>query len=368
MPLKHIAIVGTGLIGGSLGKAWKGANLPEVTITGFDRPDILERAVKGGAIDAGSSEPVEAVRDADLVVLATPLSAIMSQLFEIGPALKPDAVVTDVGSVKGPIVRQAREMLRDDVLFVGGHPMAGSELSGIDHASQFLFENATWVLCRPGSAASDPRYEELVKLIQTTGARALEMSPQEHDDIAALVSHVPQLLAVALTNAVGGRNEINPNYLRLAAGGFRDMTRIAGSDASIWRDILAANLGSVLDALALTSAELRRVRNRLIEEDFEDLFDRFTAARKTRETIPKDTKGFIAPLADVYVHADDRPGWIASITSLLAGADINIKDMELLKIREGTGGTFRLSFADSATAASAVELLNNNGFSAYTLS
>ncbi len=368
MPLKRITIIGTGLVGGSLGKAWKGADLAELEIVGVDRPDVLERAVKAGAIDVGSAEPSEAVADADLVVLATPLSAIMSQLDEIALSLKTGAVLTDVGSVKGPIVRQAEETLRDDVLFVGGHPMAGSELSGIDHASRFLFENATWVLCRTSTAASDSRYSDLLALIHSTGARTLEMSPKEHDDIAALVSHVPQLLAVALTNTVGGRNDINPNYLRLAAGGFRDMTRIAGSDAAIWRDILAANLGSVLDALALTSAELQRVRNRLIEEDFDDLFSLFTAARKTRETIPRDTKGFIAPLADVYVHADDRPGWIASIASLLAGADINIKDMELLKIREGTGGTFRLSFSDSATAASAVELLNERGFLAYTLS
>ena len=368
MPLKQITIIGTGLIGGSLGKTWKGAGLPGVKITGVDRPDVLERAVESGAIDKGNTELPTAVSDADLVVLATPLTAILSQLIEIAPALKSGAVVTDVGSVKGPIVRHADATLRDDVLFVGGHPMAGSELSGIDHASQFLFENATWVLCRPQSAASDPRYDELVTLIQTTGARALELSPAEHDDIAALVSHVPQLVAVTLTNTVGNRNDIDSNYLRLAAGGFRDMTRIAGSDAAIWRDILAANLGPVLDALALTSAELQRIRNRLIEEDFDDLFERFTEARRTREAIPKDTKGFIAPLADVYVHADDRPGWIASIASLLANADINIKDMELLKIREGTGGTFRLSFADSVTAASAVELLNASGFSAYTLS
>jgi len=367
MSIRRITIVGVGLIGGSLGKAWKTSGPGSIEVTGTDRPEILDRALAVGAIDVASPVAAEAVAEADLVVLATPLTGIVTQLGEIGPALKPDAVVTDVGSVKQPIVRYAEDVLRDDVLFVGGHPMAGSELSGIEHASQFLFENATWVLCRSSSAASDPRYAELLGLIGMTGARVLELSPEEHDDIAALVSHVPQLLAVTLTNTVGRRNEINPNFLKLAAGGFRDMTRIAGSDASIWRDILSANHGSVLDALALLAAELQRVRNRLVEEDFDDLHALFSRARETRETIPKDSKGFIAPLADVYVHADDRPGWIASIASVLADAEINIKDMELLKIREGTGGTFRLSFADGPTAASAVGLLNANGFSAYTL-
>ncbi len=366
MPIRQITIIGVGLIGGSLGKAWKSAG-PDAAITGVDRSDVLERALAADAIDAAAEDAAEAVAESDLVVLATPLSAIVHNLSLIAEALPPGAIVTDVGSVKGPIVDHARGVLRPDTLFVGGHPMAGSELGGIEHASQFLFENATWVLCPGQSDTGDARYTELVDRVQSTGARAVVMSPKEHDEIAALVSHVPQLLAVALTNTVGYRNDSNPNYLKLAAGGFRDLTRIAGSDESMWRDILAANHGSVLDALALLSAEIQRVRNRLVEEDFEEVRSLFSRARETRDTIPRDSKGFIAPLADVYVHADDRPGWIASLASILADENINIKDMELLKIREGTGGTFRLSFADRATATSAVEILAANGLVAYTL-
>ena len=367
MSIRRITIIGVGLVGGSLGKAWKTTDAADVLITGVDHPLVLERAVASGAIDVASDDTATAVADADLVVLATPLSAIMSTLSEIAADLKPRTIVTDVGSVKVPIVRHALETIGSETLFVGGHPMAGSEVGGIDHASRFLFENATWVLCPPDTTTDDQRYDDLVALIQATGARAIEMTPREHDEVAASVSHVPQLLAVALTNTVGRQNESNPNYLKLAAGGFRDLTRVAGSDAGIWRDILAANHGSILDALALFSAELQRVRNRLLEEDFGELHASFDRARKTRETIPKDSKGFISPLADVYVHADDRPGWIASVATLLADADINILDMELLKVREGTGGTFRMSFADHGTAKSVVNLLKTAGLTAYTL-
>ena len=364
--IRDITIVGVGLIGGSLGKAWRAESDYDLTITGVDLPSVLERAVSVGAIDVAEPDLQSGVRKADLVVLATPLSRILHLLGEISDHLKDDAVVTDVGSVKRAIAEHASAILGPDTLFVGGHPMAGSEKTGIDYSDPFLFENATYVICPPPDSSSDDRrLESLVTLLEATGARVLPMSPTEHDEIAAFVSHLPQLLAVCLTNIAAQRNETDRNYLRLAAGGFRDMTRVASSDFAIWKDILSGNQGPLLDALAALAAELQKTRNRVIEDDLDALQISFRDARTARETIPKDSKGFIRPLADVYVRADDRPGWIATTARLLAEANINIMDMELLKVREGTGGTFRFAFGDRKTAEAAARLLTEAGYSVY---
>jgi len=273
--------------------------------------------------------------------------------------------------VKDPIARRAREVLPRDVLFVPGHPMTGSEQSGIDSANPFLFENATYVLCPPDDVVDGPvadRYDDLVACIRATGARVLPMAPGRHDRIAALVSHLPQLLAVSLTGLVGSENERDDAVLKLAAGGFRDMTRVAGSSFDVWGDIVALNESAILDALAALATSVQSVRNRIIEGDLVSLREAFDKARRVRESIPRDSRGFLAPLADVYVHADDRPGWIAEVAATLYTAELNIKDMELLKVREGTGGTFRLSFADPQAATDAVAALETAGFEAYRLS
>jgi prephenate dehydrogenase len=364
----RIAILGTGLIGGSLGLAWK-ERRTDCTIVGHDRPDVLDRAAERNAIDAKAADPITAVDDADLVVLATPLSATLRLLEQIADHLEPDTLVTDVASVKGPVMEQAQEVLPPDTPFIGGHPMAGSEGQGIDHASPILFENAAYVLCRPDSEA-DPsqranEHPAFMDLIAAIGARPMLMDARRHDRIAGAVSHLPQLLAVALVNTAGDVNEDDPQALQLAAGGFRDMTRIASSPFSMWRDILIGNQGAVLDMLGHFTRRLQSMRNRLIEEDLEGLEDAFESAYATRRDVPTDSKGFLHPLADVYVAANDRPGVLADMTTALTEADLNIKDIELLKFREGTGGTFRLGFDSDADAADAIDVLDTAGFRAH---
>ena len=365
--IERIALLGTGLIGASLTLALRRAPAP-LHITGYDRPDVLDVALRRGAIDAKAADPATAVREADLVILAAPIGPILTLLETIAPHLKPGAVVTDVGSVKTPVLAQAREVLPDAVTFVGGHPMAGSEHSGAAHADAFLFENATYVLC----PADDTNrlgevHQPLVDLLEHTGARLLVLDADLHDRIAAAVSHLPQLLAVLLMNAAAERNRDHDAFLKLAAGGFRDMTRIASSGYGMWRDILVANHGPILDALGGFAAAVQRLRNRLIEEDWDAVETAFDEARRVRETIPRDTKGFLHPLADLFVHAEDRPGSLLQIVQVLYDAELNIKDLELLKIREGTGGTFRVGMADRATAERAVTALTEAGLSAYRL-
>ena len=365
--MPHIAIIGVGLIGGSLGIAWK-KRRSDVRIVGFDNPRVLTTAVERGAIDAGASSAADAVREADIIVLAAPLRVIVSTLDDIAPHVKPGAVVTDVGSVKRPVVDHALDVLPRHVRFIGGHPMAGSERRGVEHADALLFENATYVLCpADGGKALQDEQPAFVQLIRSTGARLLMLDADRHDAIAATVSHLPQFLAVALMNYAADRNASDDAFLQLAAGGFRDMTRIASSPFDVWRDIFIANGDPVLDALAGFTAHLQRLRTRMATDDFSALEEAFETARSARDSIPRDTKGFLHPLADVYVYAEDRPGELLSIARILHDASLNIKDIELLKIREGTGGAFRIGFSDPDVAEAAVEALTSARYTAYRL-
>lgn len=367
--IDRLAILGTGLIGGSLGLVWE-QRRPDVTIVGHDRPDVLERAEERGAIDEKTADPASAVEEADLTVLATPLATTLRLLDTIADHLPDGSLVTDVASVKQPVLGQAREVLPEHVTFLGGHPMAGSEESGIDHADALLFENAVYVLCPPEESDEDVLEGPLapvVDLVETSGGRPLVLEAARHDRLVAAVSHVPQLLSVTLVNLVATTedDEDQDLALQLASGGFRDMTRIAASPFDVWRDVLVGNEGAIHDALSRFRRLLRKLRNRLIEEDLDALENAFDEARMAREAIPRDNKGFLHSLSDIHVRAPDEPGVIHDMTGHLFEAEINIKDIELQKIREGTGGTFRLAFDRASVAEEAVAVLTEAGYQAW---
>ena len=367
--IERLAIIGTGLIGGSLGSAWA-RRRPELTIVGYDRPEVLERAEERGAIDAKAADPVSAVQDADLVVLATPLATTVRLLSTIADALPDGCLVTDVASVKEPVLEQAEDALPDHVSFLGGHPMAGAEHSGIDHADPLLFENAVYSLCLPEGADEDALegpLAPLVELVEATGGRPLVLEAARHDRLVAATSHVPQLLSVALVNLVANTKDDAEQdlALRLAGGGFRDMTRIASSPFDMWRDVLVGNEREIHDALSRLRRRLRALRNRLMEEDLEALGEAFDQAHTARDAMPRDHKGFLHPLFDVYVRAPDEEGIIHDLSGRLLDAGLNIKDIELQTIREGTGGTFRLAFENTADADEAVGILSDAGYEAW---
>ncbi len=356
--IQHVTIVGTGLIGGSLALAWQAA-LPNVQLTGFDAPEVLDAAHARGALDVRAASLKAAVAEAEVVVLATPLRAMLPLMNDMAPHLPEGVVVTDVGSVKRPVLAHAAEALPAHATFIGGHPMAGSENDGIEAADPVLFENATYVLCPPNDTEVPIA---LRTLIEATGARIRLMDAPAHDRVAATVSHLPQLVAVTLARYAGERHATDGATLDLAAGGFRDLTRIASSPFELWRDILTANQGPVLDALGGFASAIQTLRNRLIAEDHEALAAVFDDAHEARATIPERGKGFLEPLADVYVRAQDRPGELVTLTTALADAGLNIKEIELLRVREGTDGTFRLSFSDLPTAEEAAAVLDDAGF------
>lgn len=360
VPFKKVSIIGLGLIGGSLGLAIK-RKIPHVEILGSDEKNILDEALAIGAVDFAypKSEICDCVRKSDLVFLAMPIHTIIGMLPQIAEWVVPDTLVTDVGSTKTRICEEASKHFTNDRYFIGGHPMAGSEGHGISWADALLFENAVYVLT-PGSDTPVAKAQQFGNLLERIGAKVLFLSPFLHDQIAAAVSHLPQMVAVALVNLVAKHQNNSPMFLKLAAGGFRDMTRIASSPYYIWKDIVQTNQEEILRFIDELIHELEDMRPAIQQIEMEKIFQN---AAKHRLSIPKDTKGFFKPHFDMLVRVEDKPGVIATISASLAAEHINIKDIEILKVREGDVGTLRISLETTEDREKAILALQKIGFS-----
>lgn len=299
-PFKQITIVGVGLIGGSLGLAMK-RRYPGIDIIGVDREkNIIQRAKDRGAIDEGYTNLAHGVSDADLVFLATPVRTIIQLIPALSPLIAPHALVTDVGSTKARICKVAEKILPHR--FIGGHPMTGSERQGIEAADPLLFENALYVLT-PSVSTRSEHLERLRKFLEGLGARVLPLAPEHHDQIVAYVSHLPQLLAVALAGLVAERSQEDALYAELAAGGFRDMTRIAASPYEIWHDIICENALNIERSLDELIGQLDVLKEQVRTRGTVELAARFRSAAAFRKAISRSSKGFLKPLHRVAMSA-----------------------------------------------------------------
>jgi prephenate dehydrogenase len=273
--INRVTILGTGLIGGSFALALR-KYASDIHITGWDRPEVVREAQSRNAIDAAfSDELAPALENADLVYLALPIGATLDLLPEIARHAAPNALVTDACSTKVRIIEDATDLFPADAtrLFLGGHPMAGRELSGIAHADADLFHNNTYALIGAASEQHDPRVSAFVRILEKIGARPLWLGAQQHDYAVGLASHLPQLAAVALGSFLYDHLDENGLPITLAGPGLRDSLRLAGSPYSTWRDIVLTNkevLSAALDLFARRLDDLReRLGSRDLEADFE---------------------------------------------------------------------------------------------------
>lgn len=359
---RRVVIVGVGLIGGSFGLALKRTAFGG-RIVGVSRRSTLDEALELGVIDeAYTYEALDRALDgADLVLLCAPIQRILGLLDEVGRHACPGALVTDVGSTKRRIVERAQASLPSGIHFIGGHPMAGSEKSGVAAADPFLFQNAIYILV-PDARVPEPVYRALVDLLRGVGAKVMEMDARTHDETVAAISHLPQLMATGLVEMVGRLDEERAGFLTLAAGGFRDLTRIASSPyAPVWEDICQTNADQIRAMIDRYAAQLQLLRQRV---DDAALSGHFEYANRVRGAIPRDAKGFIHALHELLVVVEDRPGVIAQIATALAAEGININDIEVVKVREGEGGTLRLGFDSRQAAAGALKTLEGLGHDA----
>ncbi len=319
---RRALVAGTGLIGGSVGMALRRAGWH---VTGIDTdPSRADEALRLGAVDRiGLPEPC------DLGVVATPVgsvAAVAQQLLDSGAA-----VVTDVGSVKGPVTEAVTA-----ANFVAGHPMAGNEQEGLEGADPDMFEGALWVLT-PTANTADGALTRVREVVTGFGAQAISLDPHRHDALVAVVSHVPHLAAATLMRIAHRRSSEHRAVLRLAAGGFRDMTRVASGHPAIWPGICAENRAAVGDVLDELVAELVEIRNIVAQGDHDELLSRLTEARRTRLNLPAT-----APEPDrltiFNIPVPDEKGQLAKITTLASDLDVNIYDLAISHSVEGPRG------------------------------
>ncbi|HZU74699.1 MAG TPA: prephenate dehydrogenase/arogenate dehydrogenase family protein [Acidimicrobiales bacterium] len=318
-------VVGTGLIGGSIGlslrrRGWR--------VIGRDcDPDRAARALELGALDE-IGDPA----GAEVTFVATPVASVVQ---ESKRALATSGIVTDVAGVKASVVAAV-----DDPHFVGGHPMAGSEQVGVEGSDPDLFEGATWVLT-PTVSTDPSSYARLRSIVADMGANVVAVSPEDHDALVAVVSHVPHLTAAALMTLAADQALEHASLLRLAAGGFRDMTRIAAGHPGIWPDIVAENRSAILQALDRLMASLATVHELVAEGNGAGLLEVLERAHVARRNLPARA---VRPedLVELRVPVPDRPGALAEVTTLASELGINIEDLTIAHSAEGDRGIMLL--------------------------
>jgi prephenate dehydrogenase len=333
---RRAQVIGTGLIGGSIGSALRRRGW---TVTGFDLdPARSARAVELGAADRSGRD-----HNAEVVFVATPAGAV-AEVTEKALSTHPKAVVTDVAGVKGPVVARVT-----DPRFVGGHPMAGSEQEGVEGSDPDMFVGATWVLT-PDARTDTTAFTTVRSIVVSLGANVVELPAARHDDLVAMVSHVPHLTAATLMNLAADTALEHATLLRLAAGGFRDMTRIAAGEPSIWPDVCAENRTGILAVLDRLLGALRDVREVVATADRDTLLETLERARHARVNLPA---GVPSPdeAVEVRIPVPDRPGVLAEVTTLLGEMGVNIYDLEIAHSAEGERGVLVLVVDGSAAPA-----------------
>ncbi len=339
----HVSIIGLGLIGGSLGLSLK--RNPEVHVTGFDNSyGTMQEAYRRGIIDTIAASIDSASKDADVIIFATPVNTTVRMLSEAAAwTLKPDVIISDTGSTKGPIMKAAEVLLERGITFIGGHPMTGSHKSGVSAAKEHLFENAYYILTPPPGVASC-KVERLHHLLAPTKGKLAVLDATEHDRMTAIVSHFPHLIASSLVGRLSEQQEGQPFVRKLAAGGFRDLTRIASADPTMWRDITIQNRQELLSQLEGWLEEMNHLREMLVQNDPVEIHSYFADAKKYRDDLPITSQGALYMTHDLHIDVPDHPGVISEITKIFADERISITNIRIVETRTDVFGILVVSF------------------------
>ncbi len=364
MEIQNITIIGLGLIGGSLAKALKRTN-PDFCITGLDKdPDNLSAALADGAINRAARDLKEAVTGASIVWMCTPVHTIPDLLIKVGHLANRGTLITDVGSTKEAIMETGASELPVDVYFIGGHPMAGTERSGFSAAIAHLFENAYYLLT-PLSNTPLKVIEAFTTLISSTGAIPLQMDAALHDRMVGAVSHLPHVVAAALVHCIEDIHDPENVLIKLAAGGFKDITRIASSNPGMWKDISLSNRQQLLPLISEMVRHLYAFGCFLEQGASNNVHTFYEQAKAYRDQLPSSQSLYLLPYYELYVDVEDKPGIIGYVATLLGSNGINIKNIRIINSREEEPGCMVLSLPTLKTRSDAQALLIANGCRAY---
>ncbi len=342
-----IAFIGLGLIGGSIARGIKREE-PNTKIMAYMRTrSRLLHAKEDGIVDVILDGIGEELRECDLIFLCTPVEHNAKYLSEIQPFLKPGAIITDVGSTKTDIHEEVNRLGMESQ-FVGGHPMAGSEKTGYENSTDHLLENAYYIIT-PTAVSTEEQVNRLVRIAGMIGSIPLVLDYHEHDFITAAISHLPHIIASSLVNLVKSSDNQEGIMKRLAAGGFKDITRIASSSPEMWEQICMTNSGNLSVILERYISSLSKILKELKENDSQFIYQLFETSRDYRNSFSEKVPGSIAPDYSFTVDMADEVGAISTLSVILAAKGISIKNIGINHNREHGEGTLRIAFYDKET-------------------
>ncbi len=358
----RIGFIGLGLIGGSIAKSIRRI-FPSSEILGFDvDQNALTLALADGTLTK-TVTAIEAMGECDYIFLCAPVHYNIAYLPILKRIIKPTCILTDVGSVKSDIYEAIAEQKLTDS-FIGGHPMVGSERSGYDAANDRLIENAYYFVT-PSETVDATKVEEFRTFLEDLGAIPIIYSPERHDEITAYISHIPHVIASGLVNLVASKEDENGMLKQLAAGGFKDITRIASSNPVVWEHILLSNPHHVADGLRTFIAALEHMISAIETDNAREIYSFFDNAKDYRNSIPDHVTGVIRMNYDVYVDIPDEANALATAISYIGTAGISLKNIGITHNREDNEGVLRLSFYDSDAAVTAAALLREKKYQVY---
>lgn len=361
--MKTIGFIGLGLIGGSIAKTIRRVH-PDYHILAYARHrETLASALSSGTIDGVLEEKDERYHNCDYIFLCAPVEYNIQYLKYLKEVISDECIITDAGSVKGPI-HQAVEEIGLDHNFIGGHPMAGSERSGFANSSDHLLENAYYILT-PGGEVSLNKLTEFSELIDSLGAIPMVLTAEEHDFITAGVSHLPHIIASSLVNLVSALDNDAEYMKTIAAGGFRDITRIASSSPVMWQQICLENTRNISAVLDEYIRMLIQIRCSVDNKEADQLYQLFAASRDYRDSIDVTSKGPITRAYVLYLDIVDEAGGIATIATILAMDKINIKNIGIIHNREFEQGVLKIEFYEEDAMNRAGALLKKRNYIVY---
>ncbi|MFP3918672.1 prephenate dehydrogenase [Lysinibacillus telephonicus] len=342
---RNVFVIGLGLIGGSIALSCQKA--PNTKVFGYDIFEkTRELAESLNIVDEIVDDVIKTASIADVIIFGTPVNATLEWLERLKQwPLKKDVIVTDTGSTKGLIMEKAVELREYGISFIGGHPMAGSHKSGVRAAKPHLFENAYYMLT-PLKDEDEQKVNELEQLLKFTLAKVVKVDAIEHDHMTAVVSHFPHIVAASLVHQLDIEQKQHPMTRLLAAGGFRDITRIASSNPIMWKDIVQQNRQELIGQLDSWLNEMNRVKTLLLNNDEESIEQYFAVAKQVRDELPITTGAFYTTY-DLYVDIPDYPGVISQITRYLAEEKISITNIRVVEAREDVFGILVISFQNA---------------------
>lgn len=359
-----IGFVGFGLIGGSIARAMR-SSCPHIQIHVYTRrknPD-LEAGVQEGVIDRLLYKIDESFSDFDIIFLCAPVLTNIEMLHKLKPLIHENCIITDVGSVKGNIHKEAA-LLGMEKNFIGGHPMAGSEKTGLSNATAYLLENAYYIIT-PSPSVNGAYVKEFRDFVKTLGAIPMILDYDSHDAATAAISHLPHVIAATLVNLVKRLDDPEETMKTIAAGGFKDITRIASSSPVMWEEICMANKDQILFMLDDFAKSLSSVRSKIAACDAGRVRGFFQSAKDYRDSLAVSPKGSSRAVFELYCDLIDEAGGIATIATILASNNLSIKNIGIIHNREFEEGVLKIEMYDQDAYERAISLLRKYHYTVY---